>query len=171
MMSAQNGMREAMTWEQVCQDPHLRDLPYKIEQDRYGRIIMSPVKSDHSEYQGKLAALLDQLLPGWCILVECAIDTAEGTKVADVAAMTRARRLPHRGAASLPVAPEICVEVESWSNTTAELEEKRRLYAAKGCLEFWTCAEHGLMTFQRASDGVRLAQSAICTGFPPKIQL
>ena len=170
-MSAQNGMQQALTWEQICDDPHLRDLPYKIEQDRYGRIVMSPVKSDHNEYQGKLAALLSQLLPGWSILVECAIDTTEGTKVADVAARTRARRLPLRGAASLSIAPEICVEVQSWSNTMAELEEKRRLYAAKGCVEFWTCAGDGQIRFQRAPDGVRLAQSAICPSFPTEIAI
>ena len=35
-------MHTAMTWEQICDDPHLRDLPYKIEQDRFGRIVMSP---------------------------------------------------------------------------------------------------------------------------------
>lgn len=170
MMIAQNRVRQAMSWEQICEDPHLRDLPYKIEQDRYGRIVMSPVKTDHSEYQGKLAGLLTQLLPAWSILVECAIDTAEGTKVADVAAMTQARRLPHRGAASLPVAPEICIEVRSWSNTTDELAEKRRLYASRGCLEFWIC-EDGRMTFQQAADGRGLQQSAICPGFPSTIQL
>src|SRR5215831_15010330 len=87
-MGWQNGNPMAMTWEQICEDPHLRNLPYKIEQDRYGRIIMSPVKTDHSEYQGELAALLRQHLPQWSILVECAIDTTEGTRVADVAAMT-----------------------------------------------------------------------------------
>jgi Uma2 family endonuclease len=170
-MNGANGRSQAMTWEQICEDPNLQDLPYKIEQDRYGRIIMSPVKTDHSEYQAKLTALLSQLMPEWSILVECAIETDEGTKVADVAAMTRARRLPHRGASSLPVAPEICIEVESWSNTTAELEEKRRLYAAKGCLEFWTCAENGAMRFQSASDGVVLEKSVLCPPFPLKIEL
>ena len=29
------------SWEEICADPHLRDLPYKIEQDRSGRIVMS----------------------------------------------------------------------------------------------------------------------------------
>ncbi|MBM3882621.1 MAG: Uma2 family endonuclease [Verrucomicrobia bacterium] len=160
-----------LTWEEICSDPHLQNLPYKIEQDRYGRILMSPVKSDHSEFQGRIAALLARFLPGWSILVECAIDTAQGTKVADVAAMTRARRLPYRGAASLPVAPEICVEVQSGSNTREELDEKRRLYAAGGCEEFWTCAEDGVVGFQRARDGTRLLRSGICPEFPPQIDL
>jgi Uma2 family endonuclease len=170
-MSLQNGREPVMTWEQVCEDPHLRDLPYKIEQDRYGRIVMSPVKLDHSEFQGKLAAMLTECLPGWSILVECAVDTDEGTKVADVAAMTRDRRPPQRGLASLPIAPEICVEVQSWSNSNDEFEEKRRLYAAKGCVEFWVCSEDGTLTFRRASDGTLLPNSAICPTFPLKLQL
>ena len=159
-----------MTWEQICDDPHLRDLPFKIEQDRYGRVIMSPVKSDHSEYQGEIAALLKSFLPDWVILVECAIDTSEGTKVADVAAMTRERRLPYRGAASLAVAPEICIEVKSESNTRDELNEKRRLYTEKGCLEFWTCSEDGDLGFSTA-DGTELRQSRLCPGFPGRIEL
>jgi Uma2 family endonuclease len=160
-----------LTWEEICGDPSLRNLPYKIEQDRWGRIVMSPTKSDHSEYQGEIAARLKSLLPSWSILVECAIATPEGTKVADVAAMTRARRLPHRGAASLPVAPEICVEVKSWSNTGDELEEKRRLYAEKGCLEFWLCAEDSQITFQRAATGEKLLRSEVCPDFPAKLAL
>ena len=159
-----------MTWEQICDDPHLRDLPFKIEQDRYGRVIMSPVKSDHSEYQGKIAALLDRLLPGWIVLVECAIDTPDGTKVTDVAAMTRERRLPYRGATSLPVAPEICIGVKSESNTPDELGEKRRLYAEKGCLEFWICSADGKIGFS-SGDGTELGQSRLCPGFPGHIEL
>src|ERR1039458_8493879 len=34
---------------------------------------------------------------------------------------------------SFPEAPEICIEVLSVRNTTEEMDEKRRLYAAKGC--------------------------------------
>jgi len=159
-----------MTWEQICEDPHLRDLPYKIEQDKYGHIVMSPAKSDHGEYQAAIAALL-KMLKDWSILVECAIETPEGAKVPDVAAMTRERRLPHRGAAALPIAPEICVEVESWSNTEAEFIEKRSLYAAKGCVEFWLCSESGEMRFYRAATGEKLERSEICPDFPARVEI
>jgi len=164
-------MNSAMTWDQICDDPHLRDLPYKIEQDRHGRIVMSPAKYDHGRYQGEIAKMLGLLLPGWAIPIECGIETSEGVKVSDVAAMTRDRDRRYRGVASIPEAPDICIEVLSWSNTPEEMDEKLRLYAAKGCLEFWTCSEDGKMTFFDAATGQTLPQSGLCPAFPPLIRL
>ena len=40
-----------MTWDEICDDPALQDLPYKIETNQYGQIIMSPAKGWHSERQ------------------------------------------------------------------------------------------------------------------------
>lgn len=160
-----------LTWEQICEDPLLKDLPYKIEQDRHGHIVMSPAKSDHGEYQAAIAALLKTALPEWSILVESGIETTEGVKVPDVAAMTKERRLPSRGSFALPVAPEICVEIESGSNTEPEYLEKRQLYAAKGCLEFWRCSEEGLMKFQEAQTGMPLERSVLCPTFPDRVEI
>lgn len=36
---------DAMMWEALCADRTLRDLPYKIETNRYHKIIMSPASS------------------------------------------------------------------------------------------------------------------------------
>ena len=160
-----------MTWEQICDDPHLRDLPYKIEQDRFGRIVMSPAKAAHGWFQGEILRQLCSLLSGWTAMVECGIDTAEGVKVPDVAAMPRKRFQRYFSAQSLPEAPDICVEVLSWSNTPEEMDEKRRLYAAKGCREFWTCSEEGQITFLDAGAGRILPQSALCPAFPALIRL
>jgi Uma2 family endonuclease len=161
-----------MTWEQICDDPHLRDLPYKIEQDRFGRIVMSPPpRVDHGRYQGEILHRLRSLLPGWAAMVEAGVDTSEGVKVPDVVAWPLDRDRRYRGIASLPEAPDICVEVLSWSNTAEEMDEKRRLYAAKGCLEFWTCSEEGQMTFFDAATGRILPQSTLCPAFPALIRL
>ena len=73
-----------------------------------------------------------------------------------------------RGVASLPEAPEICVEVLSPSNSPEEMDEKRQLYAARGCQEFWTCSEAGEMTFlDAASGGPMKCRSADLPEFPP----
>ena len=32
----------ALTWNQICEDRSLANLPYKIETNRYGQIVMSP---------------------------------------------------------------------------------------------------------------------------------
>ena len=164
-------MTTVMTWEQMCIDPHLRDLPFKIEQDRYGRIVMSPVNSDHGQYQAEIAARLKALLPRWAIFVECGVDSDEGTKAPDVAAMTPERRRLYRGVASFPESPELCVEVLSPGNCAEEMDEKRRLYAARGCLEFWTCSEQGEIIFFDAASGSRFSMSGICPEFPMQVVL
>lgn len=159
-----------ITWDEICEDKNLRDLPFKIELDRWGRIIMSPVKPDHSELQAEIAHLLRTFLPDWSILVECAVDTSEGTRAADVAAMTADARSRYRGVSSLPCSPEICVEVLSDGNTDEEMVEKRRLLAEKGCVEFWTCGPSGMMAFRKAADGSILAQSILCPRFPVRVE-
>jgi len=37
-----------MNWQEVCEHPSLKDLPFKIELDEFGRIVMSSVKIYHS---------------------------------------------------------------------------------------------------------------------------
>src|SRR5688572_18914171 len=52
-------------WEKVLTDRFLRELPHRIETDRYGQIIMSPPPApEHGEEQFDIGKLLDQLLPG-----------------------------------------------------------------------------------------------------------
>jgi Uma2 family endonuclease len=74
-----------MEWGEVIAHPRLQDLPFKIELNEYGATIMSPVKFKHSLYQGEIAFLLRALRSDGMTLVECAIKTPKGTKVADVA--------------------------------------------------------------------------------------
>lgn len=98
------------------------------------------------------------------------IDTSEGTRAADVAAMSAEKRAQYRGVESLPCSPEICVEVLSDSNTDEEMVEKRRLFGERGCVEFWTCGPNGMMTFRHAADGTVLSQSKLCLEFPSAIR-
>lgn len=74
-----------MKWSEVIAHPSLQDLPFKIELNEYGAIVMSPVKFKHSLYQGEIAFLLRTLRADGMALVECAVKTSKGTKVADVA--------------------------------------------------------------------------------------
>ena len=62
-----------MNWQQVCQHPDLRNLPFKSELNEIGQILMSPVKVYHSAFQGKIAALLYFNLGGGEVLAEYAI--------------------------------------------------------------------------------------------------
>ncbi len=162
----------ALTWEDIIADPSLQDLPYKIETNRYHQIVMSPATFWHSDYQLEIGALLKKFLPLGRAAVECAIQTSEGVRVADVAWISRERRLPHRRAISLPIAPEICVEVLSPSNTRGQMLEKMTLYFAKGAEEVWLCDEHGKMEFFTAASAPEpVASSLRCPEFPPQIDV
>ncbi|MGH7996080.1 MAG: Uma2 family endonuclease [Opitutaceae bacterium] len=160
-----------MTWEEMCADPNLRDLPFKIEQDRYGRVVMSPVSPNHGRLQGRINNLLSQMLPGWVVFVEGGVDSEDGTKSPDVSALPKERFGRINGKASLSEAPDLAVEVLSPANRPEEMNEKRRLFAARGCREFWTCSEDGAMTFCDGPTGKRLARSALCPRFPAMVSL
>ena len=157
-------------WEQVLDDPSLQDLPYKVETNKQGQIILSPHKLKHSRAQSAIVNLLDDLLEEGETFVEAAIETNDGVKVADVAWMSEARwgSMPEEAAAA-PVAPEICVEVLSRANTADEMEGKRRLYFEQGAQEVWLCDEKGQVTFYVAGETLPAERSRLVPGFPTHI--
>jgi Uma2 family endonuclease len=158
-----------MKWQEVCEHPSLKNLPFKIELDRDGKILMTPVKVLHSALQGELEFLLRSLLRSGKTLPECAIATREGTKVADVAWASDKifEKIKHEVECS--VCPEICIEVYSSSNTKSEMKEKRKLYFELGAKEFWICTEKGDMKFFNV-DG-KLENSSLVPNFPKHIEL
>ena len=98
-------------WARVLADPWLQSLPYRIETDRYGHILMSvPPSPEHGESQSDVAFHLRSLLPHGKVITECPISTNEGTRHADVAWRSRERRRTQRGQVCLTRAPEICAE-------------------------------------------------------------
>jgi Uma2 family endonuclease len=156
-----------MNWQQLCKDKRLADLPFKIELNRQGQIVMSPTRNRHGYYQAKIAFLLKSLLPHGEALTECAVDTTEGTIVADDVWASPERFRIIADEFSCSIAPEICVEVWSPSNTPEEIAQKCRLYLDKGALEFWYCDEQGRMSFFSQS-GI-LPKSRFCPGFPDNV--
>ena len=146
-MSTQTKDRPGLSWKEVCEDPHLQDLPYKIETNERGQIVMSPNDLWHGRTQHKLAQHLDERLEGGEVLTEAAIQTTRGTKVADVAWFSEARWEEVKECFDAPVAPEICIEIRSSSNTDEEMKEKRRLYFEAGADEVWVCDDEGRIAF------------------------
>lgn len=116
-----------MNWQEVCEDPSLQNLPYKIELDQWGRIIMSPRNIRNGIYQFEVGALLKIKLAefGGNVITECAIQTRLGVRVADVAWASASFIEKHEGESSFSSAPEICIEVQSPGNSEQELEEKK----------------------------------------------
>lgn len=83
---------------------------------------MSPTRNKHGFFQGEIAYLLRKLLSQGHVLVECAVDTEEGTYVADVAWASKERFRIIEPELSCSVAPQICVEV--WSSRTRGKKSK-----------------------------------------------
>lgn len=158
-----------MNWQEVCEHPSLKDLPFKIELNEQGKIIMSPVKLYHSIFQSDIEFLLRTLLKNGKPLPECAIRTSKGTRVADVAWVSNEllAKIKHETEAS--IAPELCVEILSNSNSKEEMLEKRQLYFAAGAKEVWLCDEQGTMRFFNHEG--QLARSAFVPEFPLKIDI
>jgi Uma2 family endonuclease len=157
-----------MTWLEVCNDPSLRNLPYKVELDRWGRVVMSPHRREHGACQGRIAVLLDGCMPRGHVISECAIETPDGVKVADVAWASRSRWAGMADRPCCSIAPQICIEVTSSSNTEAEILEKRALYFAAGAIEVWVCDEDGRVTFHGTAGALK--RSALCPKFPRRVR-
>ncbi|MGH9850631.1 MAG: Uma2 family endonuclease [Blastocatellia bacterium] len=126
-----------MTWDEIINDPLLQDLPFKIETNKFGQILMSPATNKHGILQFDVGRKIDRQKRKGTIITECSIETSDGVKVADVAWASDEFMAEHGEVTPYPKAPEICVEVVSPSNSTQEIEHKIELYLAKGALEVW----------------------------------
>jgi len=157
-----------MNWQEVCEHPSLQNLPFKIELNERGQIVMSAVKVLHSLYQGEIGYLLRFFLKEGKALPECAIWTRKGTKSADVAWVSPERFSIVKNETECSIAPDICVEVRSDSNTNEEMAEKRTLYFEQGAREVWICNQKGKMSFYNLSGP--LEQSLLVPEFPKKIE-
>ena len=157
-----------MEWLQIMRDKSLSDLPYKIELNEWGHIEMSPASNLHGMLQSRIVFLLNGHTVEGQVLVECSILTARNVKVADVAWGSSAFFEANGFETPYPVAPEICVEVLSASNSMEEMMMKKNLYLAKGAKEFWICGEDGGMEFH-GRDGA-ISASALCPDFPKNVR-
>lgn len=158
-----------MNWKTLCEATHLQNLPYKIELNTRGQIIMSPAKLVHGRFQSRIAHLLEKFAPHGEAVTECAIQTAESTKVADVGWFSQARWAQVKEGFDAVIAPEICVEIISQSNTKEELQRKKSLYFEAGALEFWLCAETGDMEFWTKDEA--LPSSKLIPAFPLQVKI
>ena len=157
-----------LTWEELCADPSLQDLPYRIELNGLNQIVMSPLHFRHGYHQAHIAKLLGQLLPGGEPSVESAVMTSDNVKVPDVIWAPHEFIRQHFDAFALPVAPPICVEVLSPINRSTEIEAKRALYFVAGAQEVWICGLQGEMEFYEPTS--LLPRSNLCPAFPLRIE-
>jgi Uma2 family endonuclease len=169
--SAQQTAFNLKRWAELLADPELARLPHRIETDRHGRILMSPPPAPkHGNFQSEIGYILRSSLSAGRVVTECPLSTSDGVKAIDVAWLARGRAQELRSMTCLVRAPEICVEVISASNTSAEISEKIALYFEAGAQEVWTCDEEGTVEFHFSTPPEIRPASAICPGFPSTIE-
>lgn len=154
-------------WDEIVRDPSLQDLPYKVETNARGQLILSPHKRRHSIQQRKVEKHLAALLSGGDAYPQFPVETQDGVKQPDVVWVSDARlkEIDETGDPS-PLAPEICVEVMSVANSEEEMQEKRALYRDAGAEEVWIVAEDGTVRFFGEEE---LEQSRLVPEFPTRI--
>ncbi len=157
-------------WAEVLADPRWRDCRDRIETNAFGNILMSPPPATaHCRRSFRIGMLLEQQLGGKA-LGECPISTIDGVRACDAAWYSDERYARVRDQLVYEIAPEICVEVVSPSNTSAELEYKRALYFEAGAIECWQCDLDGKMSYYHSSaPNTAQSQSTHCPDFPSEI--
>ncbi len=136
-----------MEWSQAMEDPALKNLPYKIELNRWGKVVLSPASNRHGWIQSELSGFLREHRKDGMVITECSVATSKGVKVADVAWGSGEFFRRNEFETPYQEAPDLCIEIVSPSNVPQEMEEKVELYLAKGAEEVWICEESGRITF------------------------
>lgn len=151
-----------MEWAEVVDNPFLKDLPFKIELNKWGQLLMSPASNNHGYIQADLVYELRTKLQKGKVITECSVQTPEGVKVADVVWGSDAFFSEYGFKTPYAIAPEICIEVVSPSNSKAEMNQKIRLYLEQGAMEVWLCDQKGEVSYF-SKDG-EIAQSKMISG-------
>lgn len=153
------------TWDEVVNDPVLSRLPFQIELDKFGRIMMSPAANwQHSRIQARLVRWLSNRLGGEAIS-EVAVRVSDGsTFEPDVVWAPNEFWSSLNGAvADLPRCPPLAIEVLSKSNTRAEMQAKVDAYLDSGATEAWLVNQDGSAEFYAASGKLDRSAIANCT--------
>ena len=130
---------------------------------------MTLTTNEHSRLRFRIAKILEKFLNGGEAFASCPIETSRGVRVADAVWVSSEFLEAHANEDAYLLAPEICVEVISPSNTPEEMLEKRDLYLARGAKEVWTCDLEGQMNFYAHAG--KLERSEMVPGFPLEIRL
>lgn len=157
-----------MDWDQVCDDVTLKNLPYKIELNEWGQIVMSLVSIRHVIFQDRISGILKSLLATERVLQEFPGITTENVKAPDVIWISDDLLSRVRDNTASPTAPELCIEVMSPGNTKTRQLHKKALYLEAGAKEVWICGERGEIEFYNTAG--KLEKSMIVPSFPRRIE-
>jgi len=131
-------------WQQLADNRVVAAIPCKVELNEKGAIEVSPPTIRHAFIQAFLTCELARQRPDGTTLTECTVETDIGMRVPDVAWVSQELMERHRNEKEFRVAPDLCVEVLSPTNTRIEMTEKTAAYLAAGAKEVWVVDENGI---------------------------
>jgi Uma2 family endonuclease len=156
----------ALRWAEVLRDPALRNLPYKIELNAWGKIEMSPASNRHGRLQILIGAELLRQLPEGIVVSEASILTDIGVRVPDVAWGSASFAQTQGESTPFSRAPELCVEIVS---PNEEVREKIRAYLAAGAEEVWIASVDGTVRYFDQSGERPASRYPVKVSLPPPI--
>ncbi|BBL75820.1 Uma2 family endonuclease [Methylomagnum ishizawai] len=158
-----------MDWDHVWTDALLSDLPFKVELDPWGQIVMNPIKVRHVLMRNAISDQLKQVIAGYGKTFQCLpVMTPENIKMPDVVWFSPERYEEMRNSEVSPIMPEICVEVLAPGESVERLLHKKDLYLAGGAVEFWLCDDAGQLSFYDDLDV--LEYSRLIPAFPHRVE-
>jgi Uma2 family endonuclease len=152
-------------WAEMCRDPSLQDLPYKIELNAWGKIELSPRTNRRGRLVAALAYEFHSQLPGGEVLISCGVLTNAGVRVPDVVWASSDLMAIYANAMLFPRAPEICVEVCS-----PDGDEKISAYLAAGAEEVWLVYEEGTIRYFDHTGEKAKSDFPVAVSLPPPIK-
>jgi Uma2 family endonuclease len=163
--------REALIvrWQEVLKDPTLRDLPYKIELNSWGKVEITPASNRHGRLCGVLAAQLARQLQGM-VLTGCSILTRIGIRSPNVAWASPEFMQAFGELTPYARAPEICVEIVSGTTVAAEIAERIAAYLAAGAEEVWLVSEDGGVRYVAPAGDLPKSRFPVVIALPAPLQ-
>lgn len=158
-----------MEWSEVVEHPSLQDLPFKIETNAEGYIMMVAAKNRHRLFQARIHEWFYRQGERGGAMQECNIQTSDGVRAADVAWGSAEFFARNGDNDPYQEALEVVVEVISPSNGKKAMKYRMSLFFEKGAKEVWFCDKDGNMRFFNPRG--ELERSELFAEFPGRIDI
>ena len=152
-------------WDELCRDPSLRDLPYKVELNAQGKLELTPRTNRRGRLVAVLAYEFHRQLQGGEALISCGVLINAAVRVPDVVWASAKLMATHEDAMLFQRAPEICAEVCS-----PDGDEKISAYLAAGAKEVWLVSEEGSIRYFGASGEKAKSDFPVAVTLPPPMK-
>ena len=156
-----------LRWEQLADDPMVAAIPCKVELNEKGVIEVSPPTTQHGVIQAFVVRELARQRPEGTVITECPVETDIGMRMPDVVWASAEFMATHGIEKQFRVAPELCVEVLSPTNTRPEMAEKTAAYLAAGAREVWLVGEDGAPEIHTSSGRASVSTLGFELPLPP----